>query len=135
MVGLAAGTESMVAVLGGILVIAVSDALSDSLGIHLALEADPTTESHHVWTAMAATFCAKFIVSVSFAVPLLLLPLGSGVIAALVWGLSILAALSYHLATIQRTAPLPVALEHVAIACVVVVLSYGVGIWVKSTFT
>ena len=39
--GLNAGTHSMAAVLGGIFVIAVADAMSDALGIHLAEEADP----------------------------------------------------------------------------------------------
>ena len=39
--GLYAGTESVVAVLGGILVIAVADAMSDALGMHIAQEADP----------------------------------------------------------------------------------------------
>ena len=39
--GLNAGTNSVAAVLGGILVIAVADSLSDALGIHLAEEADP----------------------------------------------------------------------------------------------
>jgi len=135
MVGLAAGTESMIAVLGGILVIAVSDALSDALGIHLALEADPAVANHHVWSAMLATFLAKFVVSASFVVPLLILPLGSGVIAALAWGLAILTALSWHLAHMQRTRALPIVLEHVGIAIVVVALSHGVGLWVRNTFT
>jgi vacuolar iron transporter family protein len=134
MVGLAAGTDSLLAVLGGIFVIAVSDAMSDALGIHLALEADPNTASHHVWTAMFATFVAKFVVSASFAVPLLLFPLGTGVIVALVWGLAILTALSWQLARMQGTAPLLVVLEHVAIATLVVALSHGVGIWVRNTF-
>ena len=39
--GLNAGTHSVAAVLGGIFVIAVADAMSDALGIHLAEEADP----------------------------------------------------------------------------------------------
>ena len=35
MVGLHSGTHSKVVVMGGILVIAVADALSDALGIHI----------------------------------------------------------------------------------------------------
>ena len=40
MVGLYASTHSLLAVLGGILVIAVADALSDALGIHISEEAE-----------------------------------------------------------------------------------------------
>ena len=46
--GLNAGTKSLTAVLGGILVIAVADAMSDALGIHLAEESDPQTTTQHV---------------------------------------------------------------------------------------
>ena len=38
LVGLASGTGSLAAVLGGILVIAVADSMSDALGIHLSEE-------------------------------------------------------------------------------------------------
>ncbi|MCB7130183.1 MAG: hypothetical protein J3T61_11670 [Candidatus Brocadiales bacterium] len=37
-VGLHAGTHSKIAVLGGILIIAIADASSDALGIHIAEE-------------------------------------------------------------------------------------------------
>ena len=53
-VGLNAGTGSLVAVLGGILVIAVADAMSDALGIHLAQEADADTSDKEVWNAMVS---------------------------------------------------------------------------------
>ena len=49
--GLNAGTKSLVAVLGGILVVAVADAMSDAMGIHLAQEADP--ESTHDVTSFS----------------------------------------------------------------------------------
>ena len=69
-----AGTGSVAAVLGGIFVIAVADAMSDALGIHLAEEADPNATTGHVWAATISTFLNKFIFALSFAVPLLLLP-------------------------------------------------------------
>ncbi|MGI9263420.1 MAG: hypothetical protein ACR2QU_00740, partial [Gammaproteobacteria bacterium] len=54
-VGLNSGTQSVTAVLGGILVIAVADAMSDALGIHLAEEANPDTDHMHVWAATIVT--------------------------------------------------------------------------------
>lgn len=38
MIGLMAGTHSKLAVLGGILTIAIADAMSDALGIHISQE-------------------------------------------------------------------------------------------------
>src|SRR5210317_915276 len=73
--GLNAGTHSMAAVIGGIFVIAVADSMSDALGIHLAEESDPNATAHHIWSATISTFVNKFIFAISFAVPLLLLPL------------------------------------------------------------
>ena len=50
-VGLHAGTESLVAVLGGILVVAIADAMSDAMGFYLVQEADPEATNDHIWAA------------------------------------------------------------------------------------
>ena len=132
--GLNSGTQSVTAVLGGIFVIAVADAMSDALGIHLAEEADPQTSHKHVWQATIATFITKFVFALSFAVPLLLLPLGSAVIASIAWGMLVITVLSYFLARSQDEAPLLIILEHLGIAMVVIVVSHLIGIWVAATF-
>ena len=132
--GLYAGTKSLAAVLGGILVIAVADALSDALGIHLAEEANPATTTSHVWSATLSTFVTKFIFAGSFAIPLLLLPLHTAVIVSIVWGMLVIAVLSYFLAKSQGERVLPVVLEHLGIAIVVVVLSQLIGAWVGAQF-
>lgn len=132
--GLYAGTQSVTAVLGGIFVIAVADAMSDALGIHLAEEADPQTSHQHVWQATIATFVTKFFFALSFAVPLLLLPLGPAVIASVAWGMLVITVLSYFLARSQHESPLFIILEHLGIAIAVVVISHLIGIWVAATF-
>jgi len=132
--GLNAGTQSVTAVLGGIFVIAVADAMSDALGIHLAEEADPETSHQHVWQATIATFVTKFVFALSFSVPLLLLPLGPAVIASVAWGMLVIVVLSYFLARSQDESPLFIILEHVGIAIAVVVISHLIGVWVAATF-
>lgn len=133
-VGLNSGTRSVIAVLGGILVIAVADAMSDALGIHLAEEADPATDHGHVWSATIMTFVTKFVFSISFAVPLLLLPLGPAVIASVIWGLLVIVVLSYFLARTQNESPVYIIAEHVGIAVLVLVFSHYIGVWVAATF-
>ena len=132
--GLYAGTGTVAAVLGGILVIAVADAMSDALGIHLAEEADPNTSTQHVWAATISTFFTKFVFAISFAIPLLLLPLQHAVVASIAWGMLVITVLSYFLAKAQGERPLPIITEHLAIAILVVVLSHQIGAWVGATF-
>lgn len=132
--GLNAGTQSLTAVLGGILVIAFADAMSDALGIHLAEEADPATDSAHVWAATLSTFATKFVFALSFAVPLLFLPLATAVYASIAWGMLVIIVLSYLLARSQAQRPLAIIAEHIAIAAVVVVLSHFIGLWVGRAF-
>ena len=132
--GLHAGTNSVTAVLGGILVIAVADALSDALGIHLAEEADPNASQDHIWAATVTTFITKFLFAITFAIPVLLLPLRAAVLASVAWGIAIIAVLSWFIARAQKSSPLAIVAEHVGIAIVVVVVSHYIGVWVNHAF-
>jgi VIT1/CCC1 family predicted Fe2+/Mn2+ transporter len=132
MVGLQAGTQSVTAVFGGVVVIAVSDSMSDALGIHLAQEADPESTRAHIWAATLWAFVSKFLVAISFALPLLLLPLDQAVLVGVVWGLMIVTVMSYLLARMQQTSPWGAVGEHVGIALIVIALSHYVGVWVRT---
>jgi VIT1/CCC1 family predicted Fe2+/Mn2+ transporter len=132
--GLNSGTHSLAAVLGGILVIAVADAMSDALGIHLAEEADPDATTQHIWAATISTFLNKFIFALSFAVPLIWLPLGQAVMASIAWGMLVIIVLSFFLARAQKASPLAIIAEHLTIAILVVVLSHWIGTWVGKAF-
>ncbi len=134
MTGLNAGTHSLAAVLGGILVIAVADAMSDALGIHLAEEADPSSTTEHIWAATVSTFLNKFVFALSFVVPLLLLPLDLAVMASIAWGMFVIIVLSYFIARVQQASATAVIAEHVGIALLVVVLSHFIGVWVHKAF-
>lgn len=118
MTGLNAGTGSITAV----------------LGIHLAEEADPNTPHDQVWVATISTFLTKFVFAISFAVPLLLLPLATAVLVSIAWGMLVISVLSYFLARAQGESPWPIIAEHLGIAILVVFLSHFIGVWVASKF-
>jgi VIT1/CCC1 family predicted Fe2+/Mn2+ transporter len=132
MVGLNSGTHSRLAVLGGILTIAVADAFSDALGIHIAEESENTHTSWEIWQSTIATFFSKFLFALTFAVPVLLLDLSAAVIASVVYGLTVLALLSYFLARDQRESPMKVIAEHIGIAVAVIVITHLTGEWIAS---
>lgn len=131
-VGLFAGTESLAAVMGGILVIAVSDSMSDAFGIHLSEEARPDSTSRGVWMATITTFFTKFLMASTFVLPLLLLPLQQAVIACLIWGAIVLTILSIFIAKQQHESSWSVVAEHLGIATLVMILSWLVGAGVNN---
>jgi VIT1/CCC1 family predicted Fe2+/Mn2+ transporter len=132
MVGLNAGTHSRIAVVGGILTVAIADALSDALGIHLAEESRTAAMTRDVWEATLSTFLAKLITAGTFAIPVLLFELRTSILVSIVWGLMVLTVLSTVLARQQGVAPWKAVGEHVIVAVSVVTISYYVGLWAKT---
>jgi VIT1/CCC1 family predicted Fe2+/Mn2+ transporter len=128
-VGLHSGTHSTLAVTGGVLTIAVADAMSDALGIHIAEESNPRRSSHRVWQATLATFAAKLVMALTFLVPLLLFTLGTAIVVSIVWGFAVLSLLSWRLARVQGTPAWRVIGEHLLIAAIVVVATHLLGDW------
>ncbi len=131
MVGLHAGTHSRSVVLGGIVTIAVADALSDAMGIHLSEESKNSGPMHHIWESTVATFLAKLFIALTFVIPVLFLSLTGAILTSIVWGLILLASLSYAVARAQAIAPWKVIGEHLLIALCVVAISHYVGDWIQ----
>lgn len=134
MIGLHAGTQSTPVVVGGIVTIAIADALSDALGIHISEEARNSNSVRGIWAATVTTFLAKFLMALSFLVPVLLFDLATAVLVSLAWGMGVICVLSYLIAREQGVATWKVVGEHLVIALLVVVLTYVVGRWVGSLF-
>jgi VIT1/CCC1 family predicted Fe2+/Mn2+ transporter len=134
MVGLHSGTHSVLAVVGGILTIAVADAMSDALGMHVSLESQNVYSARHVWLSTLATFATKFLMALTFVVPVLLLELNMAIAVSVVWGLTVVALLSYRMARTQGVAPWTVIGEHLLIAAVVITITHFVGDLVAEWF-
>ena len=127
MVGLHAGTNSTLAVVGGIITIAIADSLSDALGIHISKEAEGNVSKKDIWIATISTLLTKMIMAMSFIVPVLLFDLATAIVAGVVWGMLVLTLLSYKLARSQNEKPVSVIAEHLGIAGFVVLATHYVG--------
>ncbi len=134
-VGLHAGTNSLLAVVGGIITIAIADSMSDALGIHISKEGDPNSNEMEVWVATLVTFASKMVMSLSFLVPILVFELQMAIYVSVAWGLLVLAALSYYLAVRNDDNAAYVIGEHLLIAIVVIVAAQYVGGLVAFYFT
>ena len=133
MIGLAYGTSSKAVVLGSILLIAIADALSDALGMHISEEAgSKQTTEKQVWESTYSTVFFKFLFALTFAVPVLLFNLNLAVIVSVVWGLLLLTIFSYNIAKNRKERPLRAIFEHVFIAAIVIIATYFIGKWIAT---
>jgi VIT1/CCC1 family predicted Fe2+/Mn2+ transporter len=134
MVGLHSGTHSEMVVIGGILTIAVADAFSDALGIHISQEAQDKHSEKEIWLATIATFLSKLLFALTFILPVLFLELLPAIVVGVIWGLSVLAVFSFLIGKQRGADAWKVVLEHLVIALMVIVTTHFIGDWIAGVF-
>jgi len=133
-VGLHSGTHSKLIVLGGILTIAIADAFSDALGIHVSEEAENVHTKKEIWLSTISTFSAKFLFALTFVIPILLFELSTAIVISVIWGLFMLGVLSLTISKEKKENPWESVSEHLIIALVVIVITHYVGDFISSLF-
>lgn len=134
MIGLYATTNSKMVVLGGILVIAIADAFSDALGIHIAEESKNCHTEKEIWFATLFTFLSKFIFALTYAIPFIFCEIKTAIILDIVWGYFLLSALSFVIANGSKEKPIRIIAEHVFIATLVIIITHFIGVWIAAVF-
>lgn len=134
MVGLNSSTQLKLAVIAGILTIAVADAFSDALGIHVSQESANTSSSKEIWVATFSTFFFKFIFALTFIIPILIFPLGISIIVSIIWGFILITSASYFIAKETKQKPSHVIFEHILISCLVILVANYLGILINKIF-
>jgi len=135
MVGLEAGTNSRLAVIGGVLTIAIADAFSDALGIHVSEESENKHTNKEIWTATFSTFISKTIFASIFIIPVLLLELSTAITVSIIIGVLLISIFSYSIAKKQNTTkPWHIVGEHLLITIAVISITHFLGKWIGNTF-
>ncbi|MBT3408366.1 hypothetical protein HN415_06815 [Candidatus Woesearchaeota archaeon] len=134
MVGLYSGTNSKMVVLGGILTIAIADAFSDALGIHISEESENKHTEKQIWVVTIFTFISKFLMASFFVLPVLVFSLKFAICFSIFFGLLLISILSYKLAQIQKIKPLNVIFEHLVVAILVIILTHITGFFISKYF-
>ena len=134
MIGLNSSTNSKIVVIGGILTIAIADALSDSMGIHLAAESQNRHSVKEIWEATVSTFSYKFIFSSIFIVPVALFELCTAVPICILIGLYLIFASSLIIAREQKKSACKVIGEHLILTIIVIIVAHFVGLFIAQTF-
>lgn len=106
-VGLRSATSSKLAVVAGIVIMAIADGLSDAIGLHAVEEAEVEKgKGKHtpkeVWLTTLFTFLSISGFTLTFVIPILLLPLGTAVPLAVAWRMLLLIVLNFHIAKIRK---------------------------------
>ncbi|MCK4396188.1 hypothetical protein KAW96_06290 [candidate division WOR-3 bacterium] len=131
-VGMHSATSSKLAVVAGVIVVAIADGLSDALGLHTSEEAEVENGNakhtpKELWLTTLFTFISVSGFSLTFVIPILLLPLRTAVIIAIVWGILLLTLLNLYIAKIRKENPAKIIFEHILLTLLVVTISYWVG--------
>ena len=134
MVGLYSAIQTGMVVIGGVLTIAIADALSDAFGIHITEESENHHTSKEIWEATMSTFLSKFVVGLTFVVPLLLFELSIAILMNITWGLLLLTIISFIIAKEQKKKPWKIIAEHLIMAIIVIIITYNVGDWISLIF-
>lgn len=137
LIGLGVSTDSKVAVIGGIITIAIADALSDSFGVHLSQESSGLNSQKHIWEATISTFLSKFFFALTFLIPLFLFNLKEAVIVSAFWGMFLILALSFLVAKNNESKKgeiTKVISEHLVLFFMISVSSYLVGLLINTYF-
>ena len=134
MVGLNASTHSKLVIIGGIISIAIADAFSDALGIHVSVESEIKYSRKQIWAATFSTFLAKFVFALTFIVPVIIFKNSMAIIIGAIWGIFVLSVYSFYLAKRQKIQPWKVIAEHLLIAFLVIIITQIVGLWIGEIF-
>ena len=139
-VGLHSATSSKLAVVAGIVIMAIADGLSDAVGLHLVEESETEKgrakhTKREIWLTTIFTFLSVCGFSLTFAVPILLFRLKTAIFIAISWGIVLLILLNFRIAKIRKENPIRLISEHLLLALLVIIISYWVGnliaIWLK----
>lgn len=129
LVGLNAGTHSKLAIIGGLLTIAIADSFSDSLGIHVSQES-LHKKAGSVWEATISTLVGKLLFTATFILPVYFLDLNLAVFVSVVWGLFLISFFSAWFARKREKTILKGMLENLFIAVFVVLATNFAGGWI-----
>ncbi|HVP36102.1 MAG TPA: hypothetical protein VMT04_03810 [Terriglobales bacterium] len=132
-VSLSKSSNPRLTIIGSLLVIAVADNISDSLGIHIYQESE-LLNSNVVRAATFSNFFTRFLTILIFVLLFGFLPIRYAGIISIVYGISVLSLLSYLIAKEQKANPYKAILTHVTIAILVIIVSSLLSEWLIEIF-
>jgi vacuolar iron transporter family protein len=133
-IGLSQSPNPKMSIVGSLLVIAIADNISDSLGIHIYQESD-LKHQREVRVSTLLNFLTRFGVILVFIGFVVVFPAVFAVWFSVAWGLGLLVVLSYYISLEQKVNPYFAILMHVGVAVVVILASSILSSWLMTVFS
>ena len=132
--GLDAAKAGRTTMLSALLIAAVADNLTDSLSVHMYQESE-RLEEREAFVGTLTNFATRFIVCLSFVLIVALFREHAAAVGGIVWGMSLLTALTYILARHRQVSAMSEVGKHLAVATVIIFVSKSIGHWVTADVT
>ncbi|MFN3910384.1 MAG: hypothetical protein ACK4J0_04125 [Candidatus Anstonellaceae archaeon] len=126
LVGIYFGTKSFLAIIGAIISVAIADAFSDSLAIHIS-EESKNQDKQHVFHSTVSTFFTKFFVGLLYLPAFLIFNMDIALFLDILLGIGLISYYSYLIAKQNKTPIAYTILEHLLIAFAVIIATFLVG--------
>ncbi len=120
-------TISRVAIIAGIVAVAVADSMSDAFGVYSLKKSERGTSQKNAIGAAFATFLGKVFCATTFIIPFLMTPIDVAVKISILWGIILLVLVNFEIAVIQRESIWKTIVLNVFLAMLVMVISYYAG--------
>ena len=117
-----------------LLIAAVADNLTDSLSVHMYQESE-RLEEREAFVGTLTNFATRFIVCLTFVLIVALFRKHAAAVVGIVWGISLLTALTYILARHRQVSAMSEVGKHLAVAMVIIFVSKSIGHWVTAHVT
>jgi len=129
--GFGAAGISRPTIVAGLLIVGIADNMTDSLSIHIYQESEKL-EERAAFRATVSNFATRLLLSLSFVILVLRLPIRDVGAASLVWGLLLLAGLTWFVARSRHANALAEILKHLGVTAAVIAASQATGIFINT---
>jgi vacuolar iron transporter family protein len=121
-------------VVGSLLIVALADNISDTLGIHIFQEGE-SFKKKEVWISTGTNFLTRLLVVAVFVLLVIFFPPSIALFLSILYGFLVLTFISIVIAKKRQTSALKSVLEHLLIATVVIIASKLVGGIIRSLYS
>ena len=124
--GLTQGEIAKTGIVTGLLIVAIADNISDTLGIHIYKESEGASKDD-INSHTYGNFIVRLLLAFTFVLIVLLFSSLTALIISSIWGLVLLTILSYLIAKSKKANPLREIVWHLVVAMIIIVGSKLLG--------
>lgn len=126
-------SSARLAVVGSLLVIALADNISDTLGIHIYQEGE-SFKKKEIWISTGTNFLTRLFVVAILILFVIIFPSPIAIVLSIIYGFLVIIIISLIIAKKRQIHALHTILEHLLIAISVILVSKIISGWIMGRF-